>query len=269
MTDGVPHEPDTGSDEVAGPDEGVARRSEGSGSAESIREWDEQQRARDLLAAAMRRLGHAVAGHELPEDEAEELRTLLEERATAIESRPRRDKLRDPRWVELYRAVYDGETDKLVDDDGYMRIWRNSPVSGASNPLGVAIDIAVEGKDAVAIAHLGSAWEGAPDRAHGGVLAAICDELMGAALPLSGELGYTGKLEVRYIAPTPVESDVEFRARVLDRKGRRIRAEAVGFHQGRKVIEAKGLFVSVSAERRASLTASDPEEGADDGGAEP
>lgn len=72
--------------------------------------------------------------------------------------------------------------------------------------------------------------EGPPGHVHGGVLAGLFDEVMGAAQRLGGgEGGMTGRLTVRYRKPTPLETDLQFRAWVHDERPTRviIRAESV------------------------------------------
>ncbi|MGA0237097.1 MAG: PaaI family thioesterase [Acidimicrobiales bacterium] len=72
--------------------------------------------------------------------------------------------------------------------------------------------------------------EGPPGSGHGGVLAGLFDEVMGAAQRLGGgEGGMTGRLTVHYRKPTPLETDLLFRAWIHDERPTRviIRAESV------------------------------------------
>ena len=52
-------------------------------------------------------------------------------------------------------------------------------VSGMANPMGIGARLWREGEEAVCQVTLGPAFEGAPGRAHGGVVAALIDETMG------------------------------------------------------------------------------------------
>lgn len=68
--------------------------------------------------------------------------------------------------------------------------------------------------------------QGAPGMAHGGIVAALLDEACGqAARPLVSP-GVTSRLEVRYLAPVPVEELLRLSAQVVERGDRRVRAEA-------------------------------------------
>jgi len=72
--------------------------------------------------------------------------------------------------------------------------------------------------------------EGPPGSGHGGVIAGLFDEVMGAAQRLGGgEGGMTGRLTVHYRKPTPLETDLLFRAWIHDERPTRliIRAETV------------------------------------------
>lgn len=72
--------------------------------------------------------------------------------------------------------------------------------------------------------------EGPPGHAHGGAIAGLFDEVMSAAQRLGGgEGGLTGRLTVRYRKPTPLETDVRFRAWIHDDRPTRviIRAESL------------------------------------------
>ena len=68
-----------------------------------------------------------------------------------------------------------------------------------------------EGDEAVLTVTLGSAFEGAPGRAHGGVVATLIDEAMGMVLHIVGTPAFTGRLTVNYRAPTPLNEHLEDR----------------------------------------------------------
>jgi acyl-coenzyme A thioesterase PaaI-like protein len=122
-------------------------------------------------------------------------------------------------------------------------------VSGDANPMGLDIQFFREGDEAVSHAVLGPAFEGAPNRAHGGVVAAVFDDLMGFVLTIHESPAYTAELTVRYRRPTPVGEEIEFRSRLVDRKGRRLHivAEATD-KSGTKIATADGLFITIPRE---------------------
>ena len=96
---------------------------------------------------------------------------------------------------------------------------------------------------------LGPAFEGAPGRAHGGTVAALLDEVMGFVLSIHATPAYTGRLTVTYRAPTPLGVELEMRARLRSRHGRKLRIEAHARHDTSLVAQAEGLFIAVDPER--------------------
>lgn len=91
---------------------------------------------------------------------------------------------------------------------------------------GLGFDWRFEGDTLHAEHVVGEEFQGAPGMAHGGIVAALLDEACGqAARPLVSP-GVTSRLEVRYLAPVPVEELLRLSAQVVERGDRRVRAEA-------------------------------------------
>ena len=111
--------------------------------------------------------------------------------------------------------------------------------------MGIAVDITREGDEVVSRVNLDHAFEGAPGRAHGGIVSAIIDETMGAILPVVGALAYTATLSITYLAPTPMYEEIEFRARLRERDGRKLFIECRGSHDSQVFVEAEALFLAV------------------------
>lgn len=172
----------------------------------------EDPRAR--AAAALRRFGHALHARD-PDDELLERVAAAAASVTAeVEQAPRR--ARDLRMLkrQLWAApIADGEEIDHFDD---------CFVSGAFNPLGIGVHVVREGDEAVARVTLGPAFEGAPGRSHGGIVAAIFDDVLGCLLRLEQVPAFTGELAVRYLAPTPIGEELTFRARTVGRDGRKL-----------------------------------------------
>jgi acyl-coenzyme A thioesterase PaaI-like protein len=80
---------------------------------------------------------------------------------------------------------------------------------------------------------------------HGGFVAALFDEILGAAIGLAPPPGVTATLEVRYRNVTPVEEELRFEAWVAEDRGRRIVAQATCHAGALLTAQAKGLFVRV------------------------
>ncbi|MBW3658869.1 MAG: PaaI family thioesterase [Actinobacteria bacterium] len=197
---------------------------------------------RARAAAALRRLGHALMGHEAARDLLERVAAAADRVADDLEAEPprRRDLL------ELKRRMFDvevGEGERVVHFDECF-------VSGPWNPMGIAMDVRREGDEAVAEVDLGPAFEGAPGRSHGGIVAAVFDDVLGYMLTFLRQPGFTGELTVRYLAPTPIGQRLQFRARVTGREGRKIWTEAEATAaDGSTVASATALFIAVDPGR--------------------
>jgi acyl-coenzyme A thioesterase PaaI-like protein len=122
----------------------------------------------------------------------------------------------------------------------------HSPLSGRSNPLAPPMTTQlVEQSDGSYVVTgsvtFGSAYEGPPGHVHGGLVAAMFDELLGFA-QLS--TGFTGSLTVRYRKPTPLHKSLTIRA-WPDRIDGRKRLIKGTCHLGEMLLsEAEGLFIA-------------------------
>jgi acyl-coenzyme A thioesterase PaaI-like protein len=197
--------------------------------------------ARIEAAEALRRLGNALVGHHVDDD------YLLEMAKTAD---------------AMLREVIHGERRTRPVDDMKRYVWGLHPgagarvnhfpdciVSGAANPMGLGMSIWRDDEEAVARVRLGNAFEGAPGRAHGGVVAAIFDDVMGIVLTIQSTPAFTARLTVSYLAPVPVGVELEFRARQTWREGRKLFIAAEATHNGNVIAEAEGLFIALPPER--------------------
>jgi acyl-coenzyme A thioesterase PaaI-like protein len=88
-------------------------------------------------------------------------------------------------------------------------------------------------------------WEGPPGAAHGGIVAAYLDEVLGAAVAAATRrASVTGELTVRYVAPVPTEAPLLGRGRVVADHGRYVDVEGriEAFPGGRLLATARGRF---------------------------
>jgi len=133
----------------------------------------------------------------------------------------------------------------LGEDGEVMDLFRDSVVSGRANPMGIGITVRRIGDAAVATTTLRAAFEGAPRRVHGGVVAAILDETMGYVLPMIGELAYTANLNIDYLDAAPLNEPLTFSASLRDRAGRKLWIEATGESKSGPFVRAEALFLTV------------------------
>ena len=198
-----------------------------------------------------------------PEPPDEE--TALEERRLADELRRIMDRLVlvRPDAADLRRAADSAKAfGDLLDDlrprgaDGVVSEaglrptdhLRHSPLSGSANPLAPPVDLWTDAHErwndhpvTKGRVRFGSAYEGPPGHVHGGMVAAMFDELLGRS---QGSAGFTGRLTVTYRRPTPLHRELDLRA-VFDRvDGRKRWITATCHLDGVLLTEAEGLFIA-------------------------
>jgi len=201
---------------------------------------DQNMLARVRAATALRRLGHAIVSHDVPASTFDSVASQVESWLPSIESSPGRSRSIETMKRHAFERPPEGSK---------IGTFPDCVVSGDANPMGLDVQFFREGDEAVSHVVLGPAFEGAPNRAHGGVVAAVFDDLMGFILTIHESPAYTAELTVRYKRPTPVGEEIEFRARLVDRRGRRLQIEAEATDRsGTKIATAVGLFITIPRE---------------------
>jgi hypothetical protein len=121
-----------------------------------------------------------------------------------------------------------------------------SPVSGASNPIAPPLTMRVVG-DPQGDNHIegeitfGPAYEGPPGHCHGGLVAAMFDELLGFVQLAPG---FTAYLKVDYRAPTPLNRQLELKGWIDSVDGRKRLIRGTCSLDGVLLSEAEGLFIA-------------------------
>jgi acyl-coenzyme A thioesterase PaaI-like protein len=202
---------------------------------------DQDMLARVRAATALRRLAHSIVSHDVPAPQFDTIAAQVESWLPAVESAPGRSRSIDSMKQHMFERPPEGSP---------IGTFPDCVVSGDANPMGLDVQFFREGDEAVSHAVLGPAFEGAPNRAHGGVVAAVFDDLMGFVLTIHESPAYTAELTVRYKKPTPVGEAIEFRARLVDRKGRLLSIEAEATDAtGTEIATATGLFITIPRDR--------------------
>jgi acyl-CoA thioesterase FadM len=191
--------------------------------------------ALERLATSIRRLIAVTVAVQAPQQ-------VLADAADAIERTV----------TELQRHVTDPPPPRYagnVDPTHPSSVFRYDLVTGCYNPLAAPLDIRWAEPRAVGRVCFGTPYEGFPGCVHGGVIAASFDQVLYVANLMRGVAGPTAKLELRYLRPTPLHTDLRFEAwvdRVEERTvhtiGRLWAADAV-------TVEASGLYVLLPPER--------------------
>lgn len=196
----------------------------------------EGQRAALLrLVAAMRKITEGLMDMDAPEADLLEAAEATERFAERLEAT--RTGHRTWGFAETSTS---GNTHAMFD---------RSPLIGLGNPVAPPLRLREEGNEVVGTAVFGTQYEGPPGHVHGGMVAAAFDEALGMAQAMTGQPGMTGTLTVRYRRPTPLHTEVRFRARVERVEGRKIFATGT-LHAGEVLCaEAEGVFIMVDFER--------------------
>jgi acyl-coenzyme A thioesterase PaaI-like protein len=210
--------------------------------------------ARTALAKSLQRLGHSLVAYEVTPIDAHDLADRARSWADRVVTGRRRDRSAELLKSPRFEAVLRGDAEVLADGQ-QIDLFRDSVVSGTTNPMGIGLQAFRRGDTAVATTVLGPAFEGAPGRAHGGVIGAILDETMGFVLPIIGVAAYTANLNIDYLAPAPVEQELTFTARLRDRADRKLWIEATGESADGPFVRAEALFLTVDFERFSNRTA--------------
>jgi uncharacterized protein (TIGR00369 family) len=123
---------------------------------------------------------------------------------------------------------------------------------GDEHPTGLHLSVTVaEGVAVDAVFRVREAHQGAPGLAHGGVLATAADEALGFLNWLLARPAVTARLEVDYVRPVPVGSDLHLRAECVAVDGRKayVRCEGrLDDADGTVALRAMGLFLQVPVE---------------------
>lgn len=129
---------------------------------------------------------------------------------------------------------------------------------GDENACGVRTRFFVEGGAVRARVSLPRHLNGYRSVAHGGVVAALLDESMGWAATVFGRerpMYVTGEITVKYLAPVPVDEEIEIISRLVRDAGRIAYAEGELRARGRACARAAGKFFPMSREDTASVLA--------------
>lgn len=174
--------------------------------------------ARVAAAGAVRDLVHALSGHDVDDATLVDVTTAIEALVPRLTRAPRRT-----RAIPSFADISAG-----MPDPGDRRTYAmaDRAVVGPANPTSVdVLDSRREGDEGIAVVVFGPAFEGALGRVHGGMVAAVFDDLAGFVLAFVGRPGFSGRLEVSFRAPVPTEVPIEFRVRLREQHGRKLTVE--------------------------------------------
>jgi len=186
---------------------------------------------RTAAAASVRALSHSFTAHEPDDDVLVRIAETAAELTREVDGSPARDRLR------LMRGGIDESLMGLGFED--------RAVGGASNPTSVELAVRYDDTEIIADVVLRKAFEGAPGRAHGGIVAAAFDDVTGFVIAQLQEPAFTGELTVRYLAPVPVDEPLEIRARLDGRERRKLFISGEVRADGTVIATCRAIYITV------------------------
>lgn len=126
-------------------------------------------------------------------------------------------------------------------------VFRYSPIVGELNPVSPPCRLwfvedepysGVEGE-----VTLGAVYAGPPDTVHGGVVAALLDEVLGGACGVNGLAGFTGNLSISFRSRVPIDERLIVRGSVTGIERRKVFARGELLHGETLCAEAEGVFI--------------------------
>lgn len=208
--------------------------------------------ARQRAGRAIRDLGHAFVGRHATVEQIDRLADVVE--GITAELWPLEQRTRD-------QVPFRGSgSDDPYPQGRFHHDFDDRPISGRSSPWGLDLELHRHGDEIEAFVTLRSAHEGAPNRSHGGVVAALFDDVFGFILGVIGQPGFTGDLYLRYEAPTPLFRPLSCRVRLDRRDGRKLflGGELTDVESGQMLATARATFIAIDAELFTRQTAARP-----------
>jgi acyl-coenzyme A thioesterase PaaI-like protein len=197
----------------------------------------EEDEALQALSAATRSLCERVRTTGAPVETLKEVQEVVERAANLLKPHV----VPGPYAQAVYREG-SGQTGQGQDP---MEFFPFSPLIGRSNPVAPPVQFRVEDGVVHGRVTFGALYCGAPDLVHGGVVAAVMDELLGVANVVNGRGAMTGTLTIRYLKPTPLFEEIRMEGRSQEQDGRKIYAEGRFWSGDDLLAEAHGTFIEV------------------------
>jgi acyl-coenzyme A thioesterase PaaI-like protein len=187
------------------------------------------------LADEINRLASAVRTSDAPPDVATQVRTLAVQARGLLEPHS----WAGPYAVEQLAPPGDGTLTWLPGDLGATIPY--SPILGHSNPTAGRARLWIEDDAVCGTVTTCPIHAGPIGTVHGGVVAALLDELANLAVLACGHVGYTKTLTVDYRRPTPLGVELQLWAHCAGRTGDVFLTTAEVRHQGRVTASAVGV----------------------------
>lgn len=208
---------------------------------------DQVAEARARAGKAIRDIGHALVGHHGSIDLLDDVTRVLDDLTRQLDEGNGRTRS---------EVRSDGELGEPPLDGSVMTSYDERPISGRSSPWGLDIEVRRDGDEAVAECTLRAAHEGAPGRSHGGIVAALFDDVFGFILQVRAQIAFTGELWIRYEAGVPIGEPLTCRVRVDREEGRKLymSGELTVATTGQVLTRSTATFITIDPSRFAAFS---------------
>ena len=152
------------------------------------------------VSKLLRRVNSLVVGSPIDDEALEAAARHLEESVSILES-----------------AAGPGRRPRVHPDQkgSPQDYFPTSPVIGFANPIAPPVELELTDEGLIGRVFFDYQYEGPPGCVHGGVIALVFDELLGAVNIAANSPGMTGTLTIRYRKPTPILTELRLVARYL------------------------------------------------------
>lgn len=129
-------------------------------------------------------------------------------------------------------------------EDDITAVMPYSPISGKRNAIALPLKLWKVGeKEVLGEATFSSTYAGPPNAVHGGIIAAVFDEVLAMANVISGNAGFTGTLTIKYHDKTPLNTPIELWGMNVRQEGRKQISRGEMRVNGKVMASAEGLFI--------------------------
>lgn len=198
-------------------------------------EPDEEYLLRRRIGEALKQVTDRMVRCDAPLDELAAVARELEAVASRTAGYGRRSQ----------SAIYERFFNRTASRRDVLDILDYEIFTGRATPISPPMELWLDGDRVRGKANLGLPFQGPPGRVHGGVIAAMLDVLMAKTQDLSGTMGVTGTLNIRYIRGTPLKTDIDMEARILRTEGRKLFCEGRFFVNGEQTVHAEGIWIAM------------------------
>lgn len=205
--------------------------------------------ARRTAAELLRTLGVTFLSHDVDDETMRRLAAGFHEATKTLAAGPERVRS----FAEITREP---EADE-IEDGAALGHFDGCFVTGEASPVGLAATVRRAGDGLVATARFTRSFEGMPGFAHGGILLAVFDDLIGLTVGLLLRIpAPTVRVEVDFRKPVPLDRNVEFRTRLVSVDGRKRVVTATATIRDIVHAEAQALLIELPPDFDRGLTSS-------------